>query len=275
MNLTLAVANPIQIRNGNTQLSAKTGKPEIRKQTQKSPSSFGESDGPMTELWCEGSAMTFGKQAGAASRTGHAAITAPAVTNPSATPDAVTVSEPKQRRAASALWRVRLNLNEGSCCNCFVRFCAKRSRFLPPTRNLWPEIKRPPDTALVNPRRYASRKRSNNALGTASVRAGTLHAERSNKAHHPIRNLATADERRRRPDSRCVRMQSVLLQKSYSLDEFARLNDIALTTVRGEIKSGRLVARKIGRRTIITPEDANDWRNRLPKVQPRVRVASL
>jgi hypothetical protein len=66
-------------------------------------------------------------------------------------------------------------------------------------------------------------------------------------------------------------MQSVLLQQSYSLDDFARLNDIALTTVRGEIRAGRLVARKIGRRTIITPEDANDWRNRLPKVQPRVR----
>ena len=70
-------------------------------------------------------------------------------------------------------------------------------------------------------------------------------------------------------------MQSVLLQQSYSLDDFARLNDIALTTVRGEIRAGRLVARKIGRRTIITPEDANDWRNRLPKVQPRVRVASI
>ena len=70
-------------------------------------------------------------------------------------------------------------------------------------------------------------------------------------------------------------MQSVLLQKSYSLDEFARQNDIGLTTVRGEIKSGRLVARKIGRRTIITPEDASDWRDRLPKVQPRVRVASI
>ncbi|MFY9839699.1 MAG: hypothetical protein WAK55_25145 [Xanthobacteraceae bacterium] len=64
-------------------------------------------------------------------------------------------------------------------------------------------------------------------------------------------------------------MQSVLLQKSYSLSEFAHQNDIGLTTVRGEIKSGRLVARKIGRRTIITPEDANDWRNRLPKVQPQ------
>ena len=60
-------------------------------------------------------------------------------------------------------------------------------------------------------------------------------------------------------------MQSVLLQKSYSLNEFARLNDIAFTTVRGEIKSGRLVARKIGRRTIITSEDAKAWQERLPK----------
>jgi hypothetical protein len=64
-------------------------------------------------------------------------------------------------------------------------------------------------------------------------------------------------------------MQSALLQKSYSLNEFARQNDIGVTTVCGEIKAGRLVARKIGRRTIITPEDASDWRNRLPKVQPR------
>jgi len=37
-------------------------------QAKKNPSSFGESDGPMTELWCEASAMTFGKQASAASR---------------------------------------------------------------------------------------------------------------------------------------------------------------------------------------------------------------
>jgi hypothetical protein len=70
-------------------------------------------------------------------------------------------------------------------------------------------------------------------------------------------------------------MQSALLQKSYSLNEFARQNDIGVTTVRGEIKAGRLVARKIGRRTIITPEDASDWRNRLPKVQPHEHYESL
>jgi hypothetical protein len=60
-------------------------------------------------------------------------------------------------------------------------------------------------------------------------------------------------------------MQSVLLQKSYSLNEFARQNAIGLTTVRGEIKAGRLVARKVGRRTIITAEDAKAWQERLPK----------
>jgi hypothetical protein len=60
-------------------------------------------------------------------------------------------------------------------------------------------------------------------------------------------------------------MQSVLLQKSYSLNEFARQNAIGLTTVRGEIKAGRLAARKVGRRTIITAEDAKAWQERLPK----------
>jgi hypothetical protein len=64
------------------------------------------------------------------------------------------------------------------------------------------------------------------------------------------------------------------MERSYSLSEFARQNDIGLTTVRGEIKAGRLVARKVGRRTIIMAEDANDWRNRLPQVQPRIRKSA-
>jgi hypothetical protein len=62
-----------------------------------------------------------------------------------------------------------------------------------------------------------------------------------------------------------------LLQKSYSLNEFARHNAIGLTTVRGEIQAGRLVARKIGRRTIIAAEDAKAWQEQLPKVQPQAR----
>jgi hypothetical protein len=56
---------------------------------------------------------------------------------------------------------------------------------------------------------------------------------------------------------------------SYSLNEFARQNAIGLTTVRGEIKGERLVARKVGRRTIIAAEDAKAWQEQLPKVQPQ------
>jgi hypothetical protein len=62
------------------------------------------------------------------------------------------------------------------------------------------------------------------------------------------------------------------MDRSYSLSEFALQNDIGVTTVRGEIKAGRLTARKIGRRTIIAAEDAKAWQERLPKLQPRVRA---
>ena len=44
------------------------------------------------------------------------------------------------------------------------------------------------------------------------------------------------------------------MERSYSLGEFARRNDIGLTTVRGEIKAGRLAARKVGRRAMIAAE---------------------
>jgi hypothetical protein len=62
------------------------------------------------------------------------------------------------------------------------------------------------------------------------------------------------------------------MERSYSLSEFARQNDIGLTTVRSEIKAGRLAARKVGRRTIIVAGDAKAWQEQLLKVQPRVRV---
>jgi hypothetical protein len=62
------------------------------------------------------------------------------------------------------------------------------------------------------------------------------------------------------------------MDRSYSLSEFALQNDIGVTTVRGEIKAGRLTARKVGRRTIITAGDAKTWQERLPKLQLRVRA---
>jgi hypothetical protein len=55
-------------------------------------------------------------------------------------------------------------------------------------------------------------------------------------------------------------------QLADSLNEFARQHGIGLTTVRAEIKAGRLIARKLGRRTIIAAEDARAWLEELPKV---------
>jgi hypothetical protein len=63
------------------------------------------------------------------------------------------------------------------------------------------------------------------------------------------------------------------LQDSFSVDEFARRNRIGLTTAYAEIRAGRLIARKIGRRTVITIEDARSWRDNLPKVQPEGAAA--
>jgi hypothetical protein len=51
---------------------------------------------------------------------------------------------------------------------------------------------------------------------------------------------------------------------AFSVDSFADAHQIGRSTVFEEIKSGRLKARKVNGRTIITIEDAADWRNSLP-----------
>lgn len=53
----------------------------------------------------------------------------------------------------------------------------------------------------------------------------------------------------------------------YSLDEFAERCGIGLTMAYLEIKAGRLQAHKVGRRTLISVEDAKAWREQLPKVR--------
>ena len=58
-------------------------------------------------------------------------------------------------------------------------------------------------------------------------------------------------------------------QAFYSLEDFAKRHSIGLSTVYGEIRSGRLPARKIGRRTVIAMDDAKTWIDQLPRVQPR------
>ena len=53
---------------------------------------------------------------------------------------------------------------------------------------------------------------------------------------------------------------------AYSLDSFTVAFNIGRTKAYEEIKKGKLKARKLGARTIITHEDAMAWLNTLPEL---------
>jgi excisionase family DNA binding protein len=56
------------------------------------------------------------------------------------------------------------------------------------------------------------------------------------------------------------------LQRAMSIAEFCQRYGPGRTKTYEELKSGRLRARKIGKRTIITEDDAEDWLQRLPVI---------
>jgi len=56
-------------------------------------------------------------------------------------------------------------------------------------------------------------------------------------------------------------------QRAFSIDEFCRRYGLGRTKAYEEVASGRLCARKIGRRTIITEDDAESWLRHLPPVK--------
>jgi excisionase family DNA binding protein len=55
-------------------------------------------------------------------------------------------------------------------------------------------------------------------------------------------------------------------QRAMSIDEFCERYRVGRTTAYGEIKQGRLRARKCGKRTIIGDEDGEEWFGRLPVI---------
>ena len=57
------------------------------------------------------------------------------------------------------------------------------------------------------------------------------------------------------------------LQRAMSIAEFCERYGPGRTKTYEELKSGRLRARKIGKRTIITEDDAEDWLLRLPVIE--------
>lgn len=56
-------------------------------------------------------------------------------------------------------------------------------------------------------------------------------------------------------------------KRGFSVEEFCETYDICRSLAYVEIREGRLKARKVGRRTIIAGEDAEDWFARLPRVK--------
>lgn len=53
-------------------------------------------------------------------------------------------------------------------------------------------------------------------------------------------------------------------KEAFTITEFCQLYSIGRTKAYEEIKSGRLQIRKIGKRTIITAEAAQEWLANLP-----------
>jgi excisionase family DNA binding protein len=54
---------------------------------------------------------------------------------------------------------------------------------------------------------------------------------------------------------------------AYSVEQAARAAGVGRTLMFEEIRNKRLIARKIGRRTVITAEDLIAWLESLPKVR--------
>jgi hypothetical protein len=63
-------------------------------------------------------------------------------------------------------------------------------------------------------------------------------------------------------------------QRAMSISAFCEIYDIGRTKAYEEINAGRLKARKAGRRTIITADDAEEWLGRLPVLQEALDEAS-
>jgi hypothetical protein len=59
-----------------------------------------------------------------------------------------------------------------------------------------------------------------------------------------------------------------------SISQVAALSGLGRTLIFQEIKAGRLIARKCGRRTIVLSADLQLWLEALPRNAPRVQAAN-
>lgn len=82
-------------------------------------------------------------------------------------------------------------------------------------------------------------------------------------------DINIGDNRVTSTDARAPRKARVPTKeaKAWHLNEFCKVWSIGETTVRQEIKDGRLKAKRLGRAVIITDEDARRWFNALPSAK--------
>jgi excisionase family DNA binding protein len=59
--------------------------------------------------------------------------------------------------------------------------------------------------------------------------------------------------------------------RAFDINEFCRRYGIGRTTAYDEIKAGRLRRRKVGKRSLITEDDAEAWLKDLPTITPLTR----
>jgi hypothetical protein len=65
------------------------------------------------------------------------------------------------------------------------------------------------------------------------------------------------------------RMRPMPAQAGMSKRQFAVSMGLSLSTIEKEIREGRLEARHVGKRTIVTPEAGERWRASLPRANPQ------
>jgi len=64
-----------------------------------------------------------------------------------------------------------------------------------------------------------------------------------------------------------LRKQIVINKLSYSIPEYCEATSMGRTQVYKAIKDGNLIARKMGKRTLITYEDGLNFLNSLPVIE--------
>ena len=64
-----------------------------------------------------------------------------------------------------------------------------------------------------------------------------------------------------------------MVDRIYSVHEAAKAAGIGLTKLREEIRAKRLVARKLGKRTLINADDLSAWAANLPRIHDTRRAA--